>query len=115
DQGLEQDGLARARGSEHHADLTCGHRQRDVAPDQLVAEGLGQTLDLYLYTHGSAALPVSRPRVTRWSYGCSTGTTPRSYGRVTSTVTGRRVEMARLARAQRTASGPPRGPPAVGG
>ena len=33
-----------------------GDRQRDVAPDQLLAEGLGQTLDLDLHTHGVRSL-----------------------------------------------------------
>ncbi len=62
DQRLEQDGLARAGRAEHHADLTGGDRQGDVAPDELLAEGLGQSLDLDLHAHGaSVSLRIDVP------------------------------------------------------
>ena len=54
DQGLEQHGLAGAGRAEHHADLTGGDGQGHVAPDELLAEGLGESVDLDLDTHGAS-------------------------------------------------------------
>ena len=54
DEGLEEHGLAGAGRAEHHADLARGDRQGDVAPDELLAERLGEVLDLDLDTHGAA-------------------------------------------------------------
>jgi hypothetical protein len=52
DQGLEEDRLAGAGGAQHHADLARGDGQRHVPPDQLLAEGLRQVVDLDLHAHG---------------------------------------------------------------
>ena len=43
--------LAGARRTEHHADLACRDSERDVAPDELLAEGLGEVVDLDLDAH----------------------------------------------------------------
>ena len=51
DERLEEDRLAGARRTEHHADLAGRDRQGHVAPDQLLAEGLGEVVDLDLDTH----------------------------------------------------------------
>jgi hypothetical protein len=70
DEGLEEDGLAGAGRTEHHADLAGGDREGDVTPDELLAERLGEVVDLDLDTHehhpshttrrghGRAALPL---------------------------------------------------------
>ena len=66
---LRKHGLAGAGGAEHHADLAGGDGQRDVAPDQLLAERLRQVLDLDLHAHGQRSpldrsVPLARsPRV----------------------------------------------------
>jgi hypothetical protein len=59
DDGLEQDRLAGTGGAEHDRDLAGGDGERHVTPDQLLAKGLGQVVDLDLYAH--CALP-SRKR-----------------------------------------------------
>jgi hypothetical protein len=46
DQRLEEHRLAGARGAQQHGDLPRREGERDVAPDVLAAEGLGQPLDL---------------------------------------------------------------------
>ena len=60
EQGLEEHRLAGPRRTEHHADLARRHRQRHVAPDELLAKRLGEVVDLDLDTH-SASLPAVWP------------------------------------------------------
>jgi hypothetical protein len=52
DQGLEEDRLAGAGGAEQHRDLACGQRERDVLPDDLPTERLGQSVDHDFDAHG---------------------------------------------------------------
>ena len=68
DQGLEENRLARARGAEHDADLALGERQRDVLPDGLAAETLGEPLDANLDTHEGPASLVAALSAPRWNY-----------------------------------------------
>ena len=56
DDGLEEHRLAGAGGAEHDADLAGGDGEGDVAPDELLAEALGQVLDLDLDAHRTASL-----------------------------------------------------------
>src|SRR4051812_20530270 len=63
DDGLEEDGLAGPGRAEHDADLAGRDGEGDVAPDQLLAETLGQVLDLDLDTH--RGLPLTQFRRSR--------------------------------------------------
>src|SRR4051794_26126297 len=70
DDRLEEDGLAGARGAQHHADLAGGNREGDIAPDQLLAKALGQVLDLDLDTHfwpPSYSIPLARARAATYA------------------------------------------------
>jgi hypothetical protein len=51
DEALEEDGLAGTGRAEHDVDLARGEGQRDVAPDELAAEGLRQPLDADCHPH----------------------------------------------------------------
>ena len=51
DQRLQEDRLAGARRAEQDGHLTRRQGQRDVAPDPLLAERLGQVADCYFDTH----------------------------------------------------------------
>ena len=64
DEGLEEDRLAGAGGAEHHADLAGRDRQADVAPDQLLAERLGEVVDLDLHAHAATSLCLGDARTT---------------------------------------------------
>ena len=81
DQRLEEDRLAGAGRAEHHADLAGGDGEGDVAPDELLAEGLGQSVDLDLDAHGSA-LPARSSRMRTTTYaGCPTSVPASTRGR----------------------------------
>src|SRR5690606_28869788 len=61
DERLEEDRLAGAGRTEHDADLPGGQAQRDVAPDRLFAERLGQAFDTYFDTHQDSFTGDSYP------------------------------------------------------
>src|SRR5690625_774384 len=56
DQRLQEHRLAGAGGAEHDRDLAGRKGEGDVAPDELVAEGLAQPFDLHCNTHARASL-----------------------------------------------------------
>src|SRR5690606_5833192 len=68
DQGLQEDRLTRARGTEQRADLARGNGERDILPNALRAEGLGQAfcsdLDAHANLHNSRRAPTGT-RMTR--------------------------------------------------
>src|SRR5680860_119112 len=57
DDGLEQNRLAHSRGAGHDADFTCRDGQRDTCPDEVLAKGLAQILDLDFDAHRFKRLP----------------------------------------------------------
>src|SRR5260370_19038487 len=65
DQRFEEYRLAGARRAEHDAHFTGGQGQRDVAPDHVAAEGLGQPLDDNLDAHLTSRSGALPPRPAR--------------------------------------------------